>query len=363
VQTGGDNAAHYKTAGDTGKGCIHAAYQLVCKTGKITLKKGSLLKSLDNLYATYDVSFDFYPSSFARGWHSIIHLTRGGNHGRLGDRQPAVWAHASVGTSSSRALHICSGVNRVTNYCYNSQRIPVKKMVHIQIKQKLVDGKYIYSILLDNKVVRTAINNNPQAYQNVKVYAADPWYNAQDGYIQNLKITTKPPPGIILKKNSLVETIPILYQTYTVNFDLYAKSYARGYHSIIHLTRGGNGARLGDRIPAVWSHGGTSSSSPLHICSGINRLANYCFNTKKIAKGKWVHIEIKQEFENGKFMYRILINNNAVHAVANPNPLIYRNVKVYTADPWYKSLNGYIQNLKITTTKDKDCHHVYAIKA
>ena len=30
VQSGGDWAAHYKTSGDTGKGCIHAAYQLVC---------------------------------------------------------------------------------------------------------------------------------------------------------------------------------------------------------------------------------------------------------------------------------------------------------------------------------------------
>ena len=27
VQTGGDGAAHYKTSGDTGKGCIHHVYQ------------------------------------------------------------------------------------------------------------------------------------------------------------------------------------------------------------------------------------------------------------------------------------------------------------------------------------------------
>ena len=30
AQSGGDWAAHYKTSGDTGNGCIHAAYQLVC---------------------------------------------------------------------------------------------------------------------------------------------------------------------------------------------------------------------------------------------------------------------------------------------------------------------------------------------
>jgi len=32
VQSGGDRAAHYKTSGDTGPGCIHPHYQLVCRS-------------------------------------------------------------------------------------------------------------------------------------------------------------------------------------------------------------------------------------------------------------------------------------------------------------------------------------------
>ena len=32
VQSGGDRAAHYKTSGDTGPGCIHSLYQLVCRS-------------------------------------------------------------------------------------------------------------------------------------------------------------------------------------------------------------------------------------------------------------------------------------------------------------------------------------------
>ena len=31
VQSGGDGAAHYKTSGDTGKGCIANLFQLVCR--------------------------------------------------------------------------------------------------------------------------------------------------------------------------------------------------------------------------------------------------------------------------------------------------------------------------------------------
>ena len=37
---GGDRAAHYKTIGDTGPGCISPVYQLVCRTnGKVCLKR------------------------------------------------------------------------------------------------------------------------------------------------------------------------------------------------------------------------------------------------------------------------------------------------------------------------------------
>jgi len=32
VQSGGDRAAHYKTSGDSGPGCINPAYQLVCRS-------------------------------------------------------------------------------------------------------------------------------------------------------------------------------------------------------------------------------------------------------------------------------------------------------------------------------------------
>ena len=34
AQTGGDRTAHYKTSGDTGPGCIHDMYQLICTSAK-----------------------------------------------------------------------------------------------------------------------------------------------------------------------------------------------------------------------------------------------------------------------------------------------------------------------------------------
>ena len=39
AQSGEDWAAHYKVGTDTGPGCIHSAYQLVCQSeGKITIR-------------------------------------------------------------------------------------------------------------------------------------------------------------------------------------------------------------------------------------------------------------------------------------------------------------------------------------
>ena len=37
VQSGGDWTAHYKTSGDTGAGCIHEHYQLVCSGPGISI--------------------------------------------------------------------------------------------------------------------------------------------------------------------------------------------------------------------------------------------------------------------------------------------------------------------------------------
>ena len=40
VQSGGSGNAHYKTSGDTGPGCIHENYQLICRyNGKYSVEQ------------------------------------------------------------------------------------------------------------------------------------------------------------------------------------------------------------------------------------------------------------------------------------------------------------------------------------
>jgi len=45
VQSGGDRAAHYKTSGDTGPGCIHPHYQLVCRSKEVAKTSGCKMQN------------------------------------------------------------------------------------------------------------------------------------------------------------------------------------------------------------------------------------------------------------------------------------------------------------------------------
>ena len=42
-----------------------------------------------------------------------------------------------------------------------------------------------------NKIIHTKINKDARDYKNVKVYVADPWSNAQPGFVKNIRISGK----------------------------------------------------------------------------------------------------------------------------------------------------------------------------
>ena len=62
--------------------------------------------------------------------------------------------------------------------------------------------QYIFSIEVDNqnvgdhpvyKTLFSQQNKAPQMFENVMVYAGDPWYSSAHGYIKDLKYTTRSP--------------------------------------------------------------------------------------------------------------------------------------------------------------------------
>ena len=68
--------------------------------------------------------------------------------------------------------------------------------IKIHIKQQVVNGEYTYSVTVNDESMYTIINNQPEDFYGVKVYASNPWDNKiVSGKIRNLLITTRTSPG------------------------------------------------------------------------------------------------------------------------------------------------------------------------
>lgn len=157
-------------------------------TKPIHLKRNNVI---GKMYGTqeYELSFDIVPHSINGGrWESILHFSEtNNNHGRAGDRIPALWFHQS----NSSGLHIKTAIGpdgswgSDPNYGpSHTQEIPLGTSTNIRI-------------VVANKKMITYFNNNvvdsreaPALYtplNKLTVYAGDPWYPSANATLYNLQ--------------------------------------------------------------------------------------------------------------------------------------------------------------------------------
>ncbi|XP_065652272.1 uncharacterized protein LOC105847086 isoform X2 [Hydra vulgaris] len=328
-------------------------YETLPPTAFPKTKVNERVTTWDNLHATmtslektFSVSFKLYIISLSQYLENVIHLTIGSNSEEYGDRCPAVWI-------LSGQLRVCSAVNLEKDHCFTTYQLPLHVWSTIKISQIQQNGLYEYKIRINETVVYSTVNTNPQSFSNVYVYSADSWYREfKDGFIKDLRIInendieTADSVEQKLVKGSLNTLLPVLEKTYSVSFKLKPNSYSEGWKSVIHLTIGDNIDQYGDRCPAVWFH--MDGSGGLIISAAVNGNKNYGFTTQPLPLNQWSSLRISQFKINGIFMYTVYLNEILVHSVVNNKPQSFSNVKVYTADPWYDAQNGSIKDLKIT---------------
>ena len=155
------------------------------------LKKNTQVGTLSKLCKQHTISFDVKPTAFADEWHSVFHLTLGGNEAIYGDRVPGVWFRPSSTSAATSALHICAPINGIKNDCFNTQQFQKNQWISVKIKQEKVCGDYFYFVDIDGKELRKIRNTQPMVFYDLKAYAANPWYPAQTGYIRNININGK----------------------------------------------------------------------------------------------------------------------------------------------------------------------------
>merc|ERR1712061_310560 len=156
------------------------------KSAPFELKRNALLTTLPSLPREWMVEFEFKPTIFDHsGWSNIFHMTIGGDQRAIGDRIPAVFYHPSSG------LGIRSHVNKNPAYAKQFDSLPIGEWTKIRVSQELLGGKFRYRIFIDEKEETNVENSRAVGFENVKVFAADPWYEAQPGSIKSLKISVK----------------------------------------------------------------------------------------------------------------------------------------------------------------------------
>ena len=133
------------------------------------------------------VDFMFKPTNVTtKRLNSILHLTdKDRNTHSYGGRIPAVWIN------SDGKFYIECSMNNTANRAYSLPGPQVGKWTQITFIQENLSGKLRYRVLMDGVEKYNIENPQDEPFNNVRVYASDPWFNEQPGYIKNLSVKAK----------------------------------------------------------------------------------------------------------------------------------------------------------------------------
>ena len=147
------------------------------------MTKSNLLTTLPTLPREWMVEFLFKPTNYDNpNWTSIFHMTIGGNGDNLGDRNPAVFVYPG------RGLVVANSLNDNADDWIDIPAPPIDEWTKIRMSQEIENGNTKVKLFINDKEMLSAVNYKPTSFENVKVYASDPWYPAQPGSIKDLSI-------------------------------------------------------------------------------------------------------------------------------------------------------------------------------
>ena len=150
--------------------------------------KNSLLTTLPTLKKEWRVSHEFFPTDYSsEEWTDSLHLTIEGDKKQYGHKTPAILFRPGQG------LYISSAISGNPSYSWETftDIPPLNTWTNITITQEQdSNSKFMFSIMIGDKLVHTTENTQPQEFSNVRVYASNPWWTAQPGKIKNLVVQT-----------------------------------------------------------------------------------------------------------------------------------------------------------------------------
>jgi len=138
-----------------------------------------------NFRISFDLNIKSMYSSRSDGWASILHFTATGKDCcSLGDRVPALFSN-----NKQNYLAFMSNVDNNGNFwkATPAGSVPTNTWSKIKIEQKFEGFQWRYTVQVEGVgTLINVINKKPKIWQNVAVYAGDPFYPATHATIRNL---------------------------------------------------------------------------------------------------------------------------------------------------------------------------------
>ena len=150
----------------------------------------------------------------------------------------------------------------------------------------------------------------------------------------------------MLKRNTILTTLPILTKEWRVSFELNPTSYNyNGFAQILQLGIGGKSKNIGDRTPALWIH----KSRGVYIVTTLNGKPNAgkYFRSKKPNVNEWTTVEMSQVKTGPNYIFSLVIKGETLWSVKNTDPREFSSVKVFASSPWYSAQAGSVRGLRI----------------
>ena len=140
---------------------------------------------MDYLPRGWRLYVEIRPYGRNKDWSNIIHATVKKDVGE-GYRLPLINFQ-----KRSSGLHICYDVNNDNNYCFDTDPLPMLNFSSVVVQQiQKSDGGYEFQIIINNILVHSTPNTNPQAFGDVWYYASDRWRDAAKATIKNFDVKT-----------------------------------------------------------------------------------------------------------------------------------------------------------------------------
>ena len=149
-----------------------------------------------------------------------------------------------------------------------------------------------------------------------------------------------------VEKSNPLEKFPILGPDFKVEATLSVTQFDSNHRrNVFRLTRT-NGdydyEDTSDRLPAIW----LNEDHQLEICYSLPENKLFC-KMYKVEIGKSYHLTVEQKDNNLSF----IVNDETIISMDNPSPEVFKDVSLYTSDPWSLAFTkdyGTLENIVVS---------------